>query len=112
MKNAFIQLERLIREWDGKHKNPLSSGQRSILLELGARESEGAETRITDLVQQIRFGTGPTVHSHLQRLESDRLLTKTPSKTDGRSMCLSLTKTGRDYLQALDTLVHTATACK
>lgn len=112
MKNAYVELDNLLRDWDGQQSNPLSSGQRAILVELCARESEGAETRITDLVQQIRFGTGPTVHSHLQRLESDRLLTKTPSKTDGRSMCLSLTKTGRDYLQALDTLVHTATACK
>lgn len=110
MKNAFVELEELIREWDCQQAEPLSGGQRSILVELARREDEGTQTKITNIIQQIRFGTGPTVHNHLKKLEALKFIKKVVSETDARATCLILTRVGRDYLQALDTLVRTA--CK
>lgn len=108
MKNAFVELEELIREWDSQQTKPLNSGQRMVLVEIGRREYSDVETRATDLIQQIRFGTGPTIHSHLLRLEAVGLLAKSRSKIDGRAVCVYLTKAGRDYLKALDRLVRAA----
>lgn len=108
MKNKFIELDRLIRVWDGQQANPLTSGQRSVLVEIGRREEDGIPTKISDLVQKIHFGTGPTVHAYLLRLEADQLISKEVSGNDARAVCLALTAAGRDYLKALDNLLQAA----
>ena len=109
MENSYIKFDQLLRAWDNAQKSPLNTGQRSVLAEIGRRESIGLSTRMTDLYQQFRFGTGPTIFAHLVALESNGLISKVPSKKDARSFLLVLTAAGRDYLQALDSLVRSAT---
>ena len=108
MKNHYIELDRLLRHWDAQQKVPLTAGQRAVLVELGRREDEGLRTIVTDLVQMIRLGTGPTVHGHLLRLESDGLIQKVVSDQDARAVNLVVTAPGNDYLRALSNLVKAA----
>lgn len=108
MKNAYIDLDRLVRNFDDAQAAPLSNGQRCVLAEIGRRTGDGLNTTATNLVQLIRLGTGPTVHAHLIALESAGFIQRERSQEDGRAAILSLTKHGIDYLKALDNLVRAA----
>lgn len=108
MKNAYIDLDRLVRNFDDAQSSPLSNGQRCVLTEIGRRTEDGLNTMATNLVQLIRLGTGPTVHAHLIVLESAGFIRRERSQEDGRAAILSLTKQGIDYLKALDNLVRAA----
>lgn len=112
MKNAYIELDQLIRAWDAQQEQPLSVGQRSILVEIARRDADGLKTKISDITLQFRFGTGPTVHSYLCLLEEQGLIARAGSETDGRAVILSLTSKGRDYLSALSNLVRAAAKSK
>lgn len=106
MTNAFVELECLLRDFDGQTSTPLTAGQRTTLVEIARRADEGLRTKATDLVQMIRLGTGPTVHGQLLRLEADGLIEKTVSEIDARAVELTITASGKRYLKALDNLVR------
>jgi DNA-binding MarR family transcriptional regulator len=106
MKNAYIELDHLVRAFDEKSSNPLTAGQRITLLEIARRTNAGLQTKATDLVQMIRLGTGPTIHGQLLRLEADGFIERSVSKNDGRAVSLTITTSGLRYLKALDNLVR------
>lgn len=108
MKNAYVDLDRLIRNFDKAQPLPLTNGQRALLTEIARRSEDGQKTTATNLVQLIRLGTGPTVHAHLIALESAGFIDRERSPEDGRAAILSLTKQGIDYMKALDNLVRAA----
>lgn len=61
-------------------------------------ESAGKLVKITDLVQSLLFGTGPTVQRKVIVLTERGLITVTHSKDDGRAKILALTKAGTALL--------------
>lgn len=93
---------------DLKIENPDSEfeGCEDVLAFMHTRESEGTPVKITDLVQSLRFGTGPTVHRKITTLEGRGLISVTSSKSDGRAKVLSCTAAGRDILQKKSLLMR------
>lgn len=70
-----------------------------ILAYLVVRDSQGAVVKITELVQSLMFGTGPTVHRKVQTLAERKLIQLTTSKTDGRAKDIKVTAAGLDRLK-------------
>lgn len=63
---------------------------------------QGVSTKITDVVYQRRFGTGPTVHSKLSQLEKGKLIKLARCKEDGRAKVIEITKDGLAYIAGQD----------
>lgn len=78
--------------------NEMERGNDEVLAYIDTRESEGVPALITDLVYDRRFGTGPTVHRKIVSLEKLKLISVKRMATDGRAKSLTVTKTGRQYL--------------
>lgn len=70
-----------------------------ILAYLVVRNSEGSVVKITELVQSLMFGTGPTVHRKVQTLAERKLIQLTTSKTDGRAKDILVTTAGLNRLK-------------
>jgi len=65
-------------------------------------DRQGTQTRITDVVNTHRFGTGPTVHNKIHWLERNKHIKLTKSKTDARVKVIELTEKGVSYLRGQD----------
>ena len=65
-------------------------------------DRQGVPTKITDVVYQRRFGTGPTVHSKLSHLEKNKVIKLSRSKDDGRAKTIQITDKGIAYLRGQD----------
>jgi|GEM_PF-1269692 len=74
-------------------------GCEEILAFMSIKEASNEPVKITDLVQSLRFGTGPTVHRKVSTLSERGLIKVSASKTDGRAKNLVLTKVGEDLLK-------------
>ena len=70
-----------------------------ILAYLVVRDSQGAIVKITELVQSLMFGTGPTVHRKVQTLAERKLIQVATSKTDGRAKDILVTAAGLNRLK-------------
>ena len=70
-----------------------------ILAYLVVRDSQGAVVKITELVQSLMFGTGPTVHRKVQTLAERGLIELAKSKTDARAKNIMVTAAGLDRLK-------------
>ena len=70
-----------------------------ILAYLVVRSSEGADVKITELVQSLMFGTGPTVLRKVSTLTSRGLIQLTTSKTDARAKDIKVTAAGMDRMK-------------
>lgn len=73
-------------------------GCEEVLAFICVKEEAGKAVKITDLVQSLLLGTGPTVHRKVLMLIEHGLITATPSKDDARAKNLSLTKAGINLL--------------
>lgn len=73
-----------------------------VLAYIYNNDRQGITTKITDVVYQRRFGTGPTVHSKLGQLEQKKLIKITRSKGDGRAKDIQITDKGISYLRGQD----------
>lgn len=69
-------------------------GCESILAFLLLQEANGTPAKITNLVQSMRFGTGPTLQRKVGMLEERGYIKLTPSKTDGRAKSIKVTSAG------------------
>lgn len=65
-------------------------------------DRQGVLTRITDVVNTHRFGTGPTVHSKIRSLECQKLIKLTKCAYDARAKVIELTDKGTAYLRGQD----------
>lgn len=74
-------------------------GCEEILAFMSIKEDSNEPVKITDLVQSLRFGTGPTVHRKVSTLAERGFIKVSASKTDGRAKNLVLTKVGEDLLK-------------
>ena len=79
--------------------DPEFEGCDEILSHIAVRESEGKAVKITELVQSLQFGTGPTVHRKVTTLAERGLIGITQSKADGRAKNLSLTAAAMNHLK-------------
>ena len=70
-----------------------------ILAYLVVRDSQGVAVKITELVQSLMFGTGPTVHRKVQTLAERKLIQVAMSKTDGRAKDILVTTAGLNRLK-------------
>ena len=70
-----------------------------ILSYMAVRESEGKTVKITELVQSLQFGTGPTVHRKVTTLAERGLISISKSKSDARAKNLSLTAAAMNHLK-------------
>lgn len=70
-----------------------------ILSYMAVKEAEGLEVKITELVQSLQFGTGPTVHRKISILADRGLIKVIKSKTDARAKDLSLTAAAINHLK-------------
>ena len=74
-------------------------GCEEILAYMSLKEESNQPIKITDLVQSVMFGTGPTVHRKVSVLIERGLIQSIRSKTDGRTKNLVITKAGNDLLK-------------
>lgn len=74
-------------------------GCEEILAFMSVREESNQPVKITDLVQSLQFGTGPTVQRKISTLSKRGFIQVSASKTDGRAKNLILTKAGHDLLK-------------
>lgn len=74
-------------------------GCEEILAFMSIKEASNEPVKITDLVQSLRFGTGPTVHRKVSTLTKRGFIKVSASKTDGRTKNLTLTKAGEELLK-------------
>lgn len=65
------------------------------------RAEQGVQTRITDLVQQLEFGTGPTVYKKVQDLHQQGMIDIAPCNNDMRAKYLSVTKAAKQQFSEL-----------
>lgn len=77
-------------------------GSDEVLAYVYNNDFEGVDTRYTDIVNERRFGTGPTVFSKIKRLERSKHIKVVRSKDDGRAKVIQITSAGIDYLRGQD----------
>ena len=82
-----------------KHTNDIDlDGCEEVLAVISVMESSGRAVKITDLVQSLLLGTGPTVQRKVMTLAKHGLVAINPSKDDARAKILSTTKAGTALL--------------
>lgn len=69
-------------------------GCEEVLAFLIVRDANGESTNMTNLVQSLRFGTGPTIHRKVTTLVERGLIKHEKSETDGRAKTMSITNAG------------------
>lgn len=74
-------------------------GCEEILAYISVREESKKSVKITDLVQSLMFGTGPTIHRKVSSLTKRGLIDISVNKDDARAKNLKLTKSGEDLLK-------------
>lgn len=89
----------------------LEKGYVEVLSYVICQQEIGVQTKVTDLVRCLKFGTGPTVQRKVTQLEALGLIKLTRSPTDGRAKIVKLSAKGVRYLEEqntklLDALKH------
>lgn len=79
-------------------------GCTDILAFMAVKEGDGKIVKVTDLVQCLQFGTGPTVHRKVAVLQSRKLISITKNANDNRAKDLCLTADGLNFLKELTRL--------
>ena len=77
----------------------IEEGCEEVLSYVICRQESGATTKITHLVQSLKFGTGPTVHRKVTQLEKAGLFKLQTSPTDGRAKNIEVTAKGVKHLE-------------
>lgn len=77
-----------------------------ILSFIAEASDAGKVVRITELVQYIAFGTGPTVHRKCNLLAARGFLNVEVSDADKRAKTLTLTKKAHRFLADRSNLMH------
>lgn len=73
-------------------------GCEEILAYMNLKEEAKEPVKITDLVQSMMFGTGPTVHRKVYPLVDRGLIETTTNTEDACAKNLTLTKAGQNLL--------------
>lgn len=78
--------------------DPDFDGCEEVLAYIYLKDTQGKPVKVTDLVQSLLFGTGPTVHRKVRLLSNRGLVKVSTCKNDGRAKNLTLTKSGSSIL--------------
>ena len=95
--SAFLRFSRT--PWHNVPADGLTLAETIILENIGRANKKGTRLRISDLSAILRLTT-PTVTQHLNSLESQGFVEKTPSASDKRAINLSLTEKGMESLRS------------
>lgn len=88
--------------------DPEFAGCEEILAFIAERNSQNQSVRITDLVQYVEFGTGPTVHRKCKLLVSKGFVKVEQDCTDKRANVISITLKGRNHLEKYSQMMKMA----
>ena len=82
-----------------ENPDPEFEGCDEVLAYIAVNEANGTLVKITNLVQSLQFGTGPTVQRKVAQLDNRGLIEVRQSKDDGRAKNLVLTAEGMAILK-------------
>lgn len=97
-KNSYVRLLNFMRA-TGNESNSFI-GCEEIMAYMHEANAVGTTVKITDLVQSLQFGTGPTVHRKVTELQNRGFIEVVRSNTDGRAKSLALSEVGIKYLES------------
>lgn len=97
-KNPYVRLLNFMRIANNEDNG--FSGCEEVMAYMHEANSNGKAVKITDLVQSLQFGTGPTVHRKVTELQSRGMIDIKRSPTDGRAKSLVLSDAGIKHLEA------------
>ena len=97
--DAYAKFLNLLGAMRRENPDPEFEGCEEVIAFVYGKEMEGKDVKITDLVQSLRFGTGPTVHRKLSTLNSRGFVTSVKSSSDGRAKTLKCTVKGLAILK-------------
>ena len=95
-KNAYVRLLNFMRVSNNAESG--FEGCEEIMAYMHEANANGKPVKITDLVQSLQFGTGPTVHRKVVELQQRGLIDVARSTTDGRAKTLVLSDAGLKHL--------------
>ncbi|MGV0953835.1 MAG: hypothetical protein ACOYBQ_09630 [Fluviibacter sp.] len=79
--------------------DPEFEGCDEVLAYMAVHEADGLTLKITDLVQSLQFGTGPTVYRKVSTLVNRGLIHAVQNKNDARAKDLMLAPPGMAFLK-------------
>lgn len=100
-----VEFDRLVRKMAESQDMDMDYTSVAMLMEVAVRSKNGLTTNVSDLVKCLRFGTGPTVHRHLENLVQLKMVYKVKSSTDRRSLNIQLSNAGDALLNSLSALM-------
>lgn len=95
-KNSYVRLLNFMRV--SNHNESGFEGCEDIMAYMHEAAANGKPVKITDLVQSLQFGTGPTVHRKVVSLQKLGLISVERSATDARAKSLVLSEAGLKHL--------------
>lgn len=96
-KNPYVRLLNFLRTSNTQDAG--FDGCEEVMAYIHEANAEEKTVKITDLVQSLQFGTGPTVHRKVVELQNRGLIRIVPSETDGRAKSLVLSDEGTHHLE-------------
>ena len=103
--SSYAKFLNLLSNIKKENPDPNFEGCEEVLAYISIMESSGTPAMITNLVQSLQFGTGPTVHRKTKLLEERGLIEVAPSKADGRARLLSVSAKGSQHLKERSALL-------
>lgn len=96
-KNPYVRMLNFMRA--SNNDNQGFEGCEEVMAYMHEAAANGKNVKITDLVQSLQFGTGPTVHRKVVELQARGLISVARSITDGRAKSLILSESGLKHLE-------------
>ena len=96
-KNPYVRMLNFMRA--SNNDNQGFEGCEEVMAYMHEAAANGKNVKITDLVQSLQFGTGPTVHRKVVELHARGLISVARSTTDGRAKSLILSESGLKHLE-------------
>lgn len=97
-KNPYVRLLNFMRV--SNNEDTGFSGCEEVMVYMHEANAIGKTVKITDLVQSLQFGTGPTVHRKVTELQERGMIEVKRSPTDGRAKALVLSDAGIKHLES------------
>lgn len=95
-KNPYVRMLNFLRA--SSNADSSFDGCEEVMAYMHEANAVGKPVKITDLVQSLQFGTGPTVHRKVVELQNRALIEVVRSATDGRAKTLVLSDAGLKHL--------------
>lgn len=95
-KNPYVRMLNFLRASNNADSG--FDGCEEVMAYMHEAAAVGKLVKITDLVQSLQFGTGPTVHRKVIELQTRGLIDVSRSATDGRAKTLVLSDAGMKHL--------------